>query len=266
MIKKTLLTIGVLSLAGCFSGCSRVEPNYEGVKMTNWGKNGIEDFHTVKGNVGLVNGFFGEKLYQVPMYETRGGFQDAAIKTKDSGEFTVDPAYQYKPTRGQGRYIIFNYKQVGVEEPEAAMDNIEKSILNFIVFNAYREVAREYTTDDLMTNLNAYERSIEERVRTEFKAKGFDLISLTSGLEPPESMKQAIEARNNSIQQARKVQNDLEIAKMEQEKARIEQETNKIKSSGLTREILMEQWIEAIRDTNNKVIITDGKIPVTLMQ
>ena len=48
------------------------------------------------------------------------------------------------------------------------------------------------------------------------------------------------------------------------EKAKIDAETNRIQSAGLTKEILMQQYIEMLRNTSNKVIITDGKTPVIL--
>ena len=51
---------------------------------------------------------------------------------------------------------------------------------------------------------------------------------------------------------------------MRLQKARIDAETDRVKSAGLTKEVLQEKWIEAIRNTNNKVIITDGKTPIIL--
>jgi hypothetical protein len=49
-----------------------------------------------------------------------------------------------------------------------------------------------------------------------------------------------------------------------QEKAKIDAETNRIKAQGLDSKILQQQWIEAIRYSKNKIIITDGKTPVIL--
>jgi len=146
------------------------------------------------------------------------------------------------------------------------MDNLENMILNPIVINAFREEARSFTTDSLMNNLNMFESRVQERLRAEFESKFFKLNSLTSGLTPPTSMAQAIESRNNQKQMAEQVRNELEVARMQKEKAQIEQETNKIISQGLTKEILSQQWIEAIRNTSNKIIITDGKTPVMLQQ
>lgn len=58
------------------------------------------------------------------------------------------------------------------------------------------------------------------------------------------------------------MRNELQVAKMNLEKAKIEAEANRVKSQGLDNKLLQEKWIEAIRNTNNKVIITDGKTPV----
>ena len=137
------------------------------------------------------------------------------------------------------------------------MDNVENSILNKLVTNAYREEARNYTTDSLMNNLNTFERQVETRLKKDFENKFFQLNNLTSGLKPPASMAKAIELRNNAIQQAEQVKNELQVSKMNLEKAKIDAE-------GLDNKILQEKWIEAIRNTNNKVIITDGKTPVIL--
>lgn len=256
----TAIVILVFILA--MKGCSRVEPNYEGVLMENYGRNGKADFRTVTGRQWVV--FPGVELYQVPMFETSGDPVAVSINAKDAGVFTVDPSYQYQPIRGKGVDIVFNYKHLGVNEPEVMMDNVEQAILNKLVINVYREEARNFTTDSLMNNLNAFEKQVEARLREDFSGKFFQLNNLTSGLQPPASMAKAIENRNNAIQEAERVKNELNVAKMNLEKAKIEAETNRIKSQGLDGKLLQEKWIEAIRNTNNKVIITDGKTPVIL--
>lgn len=253
-----ILLIFILAM----KGCSRVEPNYEGVLMENYGRNGKSDFSTVTGRQWTF--FPGVELYQVPMFETSGDPVAVQVNAKDAGVFTVDPSYQYQPIRGKGVDIVFNYKHLGINEPEVMMDNVEQAILNKLVINAYREEARNFTTDSLMNNLNAFEKQVEARLREDFAGKFFQLNNLTSGLQPPASMAKAIESRNNAIQEAERVKNELNVAKMNLEKAKIEAETNRVKSQGLDGKLLQEKWIEAIRNTNNKVIITDGKTPVIL--
>jgi hypothetical protein len=172
----------------------------------------------------------------------------------------------YKALRGKGRDIIFRYKHVGVDDEGAMMDNIESQILNLIVVNAYREAGRNYSTDSLMNNLGTFEKAVEDSVRARFITKDFDLQDLTSGLKPPPSMIQAIEARNNAIQKANEVENQLKTARMLLEKAKIDAEANRVAATGLEPRVLQEKWIDAISKTSNKVIITDGKTPVILTQ
>ena len=198
------------------------------------------------------------------MWEQAGDPDVVEITAKDAGVFTVDPSYTYTPIRGKGAEIVFNYKNYRIQDPETFFDNVEANVLNKRVTDAYREEARNYTTDSLMNNLGKFELSVQRRLKEEFKTKFFDLTTLTSGLKPPASMLKAVEDRNKAIQEANRVKNELETSRMLLEKAKIDAETNKVQSVGLTREILMQQYIEMLGKTSNKVIITDGRTPVIL--
>ena len=263
LIKIIVIALLIFIVGYGYENMVRVEPNYEGVMMSNYGRNGREDFKVVTGRQWTL--LPGTRLYQVPMFETSGDPDKVTISARDAGVFTVDPSYQYQPIRGKGVDIVFSYKHLGVENPEVMLENVEKAILNKLVVNAYREEAREYTTDGLMNNLNEFEKKVETRLKKDFKAKYFGLTNLTSGLKPPKSMEDAIERRNNMILEKEKVENEVKVAKMNLEKARIEAETNKVKSKGLDEKLLQEKWIDAIRETENKVIITDGKAPTPII-
>ena len=198
------------------------------------------------------------------MWEQSGDPDVVEITAKDAGVFRVDPLYTYTPIRGKGREIVFNYKNYNINDPEQFFENIERHVLNKRVTDAYREEARNYTTDSLMNNLGKFEVAVQERLKTEFENKFFNLTTLTSGLTPPSSMLKAVEDRNKAIQEANRVKNELETSRMLLEKAKIDAETNRTQSSGLTKEILMQQYIEMLSKTSNKVIITDGRTPVIL--
>lgn len=258
-MKKMIILFSVIA---SLVGCNRPEPNYEGVLMTEYGRNGINSFKIVTGAQGMLGP--GSELYQVPMWEQAGDPDVVEITAKDAGVFTVDPSYTYTPIRGKGAEIVFNYKNYRIQDPETFFDNVEANVLNKRVTDAYREEARNYTTDSLMNNLGKFELSVQKRLKEEFKTKFFDLTTLTSGLKPPASMLKAVEDRNKAIQEANRVKNELETSRMLLEKAKIDAETNKVQSVGLTREILMQQYIEMLGKTSNKVIITDGRTPVIL--
>ena len=254
--------IFLFSVIASLVGCNRPEPNYEGVLMTEYGRNGINSFKIVTGAQGMLGP--GSELYQVPMWEQAGDPDIVEITAKDAGVFTVDPSYTYTPIRGKGAEIVFNYKNYRIQDPETFFDNVEANVLNKRVTDAYREEARNYTTDSLMNNLGKFELSVQKRLKEEFKTKFFDLTTLTSGLKPPASMLKAVEDRNKAIQEANRVKNELETSRMLLEKAKIDAETNKVQSVGLTKEILMQQYIKMLGKTSNKVIITDGRTPVIL--
>lgn len=258
-MKKLFL---ILTISLTLFSCSRVEPNYEGVLMENYGRNGKADFHAVTGRQWTASP--GVELYQVPMFETSGDAEEVIIRAKDAGKFSVNPIYQYQPIRGKGIDIVFNYKHLGVDEPEIMLENIEATILNRLVVNVYREEARNYTTDSLMNNLNTFEDQVFRRLEKVFETKFFKLNEITSGLTPPESMSRAIEARNNAVQEANKVENELKVSQMELQKAKIDAQTNNMKAEGLNDRILKARWIEAIRYSKNRIIITDGKTPVII--
>lgn len=256
-MKKVLgLLVGVLFLGSCH----RPEPNYEGVLMTDYGRNGIESFKVVTGAQGILGP--GTELYQVPMFEQKADVDAVRVSAKDAGVFTIDPSYSYQVTRTKGPNIVLNYKHLGTGD--GFLDNVEENVLNKLVTDTFREEARNYTTDSLMNNLNTFEKRVEKALTIKFTNKFFTLNTLTSGLTPPKSMAEAIEARNNAIQKANQVRNELETSRLYQEKARIDAETDRIKSAGLTKEVLQQKWIEAIRTSENRIIITDGRTPIIL--
>ena len=162
LIKIIVIALLIFIVGYGYMNMVRVEPNYEGVMMSNYGRNGREDFKVVTGRQWTL--LPGTRLYQVPMFETSGDPDKVTISAKDAGVFTVDPSYQYQPIRGKGVDIVFSYKHLGVENPEVMLENVEKAILNKLVVNAYREEAREYTTDGLMNNLNEFEKKVETRL------------------------------------------------------------------------------------------------------
>jgi hypothetical protein len=84
-----------------FSSCERVAPNYEGVLMKNFGKNGKSDFTLQKGRVITIAP--GTELFQVPLWEQRGVFKNEDstdrvlhLKSADNTEFTSRPMYSFK--------------------------------------------------------------------------------------------------------------------------------------------------------------------------
>lgn len=68
-----ILAIAFIIIAMVFlSSCERVAPNYAGVLMENYGKQGKDDFKVVSGRVSTWE--WGTELFQVPLFDQRGEF------------------------------------------------------------------------------------------------------------------------------------------------------------------------------------------------
>ena len=91
LIKLTMVCMTLVM----FVSCERVAPNYAGVLMENYGKQGKEDFKIVSGKVSTWE--LGTELFQVPLFDQRGEFAEAVtLKAADNTEFKACPTYSYK--------------------------------------------------------------------------------------------------------------------------------------------------------------------------
>lgn len=251
----------MLLVAFIATACNRVEPNFEGVLMENYGRDGIKSFSKVTGTQGFLGP--GTELYQVPAFEQKADCDVMKVVTNDGGAFEVDPTYSYKLIQNEGKFVLFENKHLDHFGTDF-LDEVEKASLNPIVLNAYRDEARKFTSDSLLRHQAQYERNVEKSLTVKFKIKHFELISLTGNCKPPQSLIKAIEETQLVSQKAAQAKQRLEAAKAELQVAQLEAEKAKIETVGLTREILTKQWIDAIRWSNNRIIITDGKTPVIL--
>lgn len=67
MKKSIFAFLAIFTMAIFLQSCDTVHPNFVGVLMTNFGKNGKSDFQIVTGRVNTMAP--GTELYQVPLFE-----------------------------------------------------------------------------------------------------------------------------------------------------------------------------------------------------
>lgn len=66
-MKKYFYVLALIAVV-LLPSCERVAPNYAGVLMENFGKNGKSDYTVVSGRVSTIAA--GTELFQVPLYGT----------------------------------------------------------------------------------------------------------------------------------------------------------------------------------------------------
>lgn len=234
------------------ASCERVAPNYYGVLMENFGKNGKSDYSRQQGKVWTMTP--GVELFQVPAWEQRADFEDKTLnlKASDNTEFTAKPLYSYKAIESKVVDLVFQNARLG--SGSDFMRSLEDNVLEPRIYDIIKEESRRYITDTLMAqggNL-LFEKRVQEKVKISFENSGLELISFSANLDFSDRVKQKIDTRNEvntnisvldqQINQQRKM-NELEELKTQQ---------NLIRSKGITPQLLQQQAIEK----------WDGQVPL----
>lgn len=226
-----------------FSSCERVAPNFVGVLMEDWGKNGKSDFTIVQGRVSTLAP--GTELFQVPLFDQRGQWDEPMhLKAADNTEFTAKPTYSYKVIRERAIDIVFDNKHIG--SGEGFMRSLEDNILEPRIRDLIKEESRKYKTDSLMADGGSlmFEKRVEKIVEEEFEKRGLQLISFSSQLEFSQKVKDKIDSRNEVNTNLSVLDQQIAEQKKRNELEELKTQQAIIKSRGLTKEILQQQFIE----------------------
>ena len=248
-MKKIISTTLALAAVVLFASCERVAPNYAGVLMENYGKEGKEDFSIVSGKVSTWEP--GTGLFQVPLFDQRGEFAEpVTLKAADNTEFTARPTYSYKVERKRAIDVVFDNKHIERAETENGKDgfmqSLEDNILEPRIYDLIKEESRKYKTDTLMADGGslAFEKRLEEIVRDEFAARGLELKSFSAQLEFSDKVREKIDSRNEVNTNISVLDQQIEEQKKRNELEQLRTEQMLIQSRGLTKEILYKQFIE----------------------
>lgn len=255
---KLFLVLTVLALMSC----ERVAPNFYGVLMENYGKSGKADYSRQQGRVNTMSP--GTELFQVPAYEQRANFGDQILhlKAADNTEFTAKPLYSYKAIEGKVVDLVFQNARLG--SGNNFMSSLEDNVLEPHIYDLIKEESRKYITDTLMANGGSlsFERRVQELVRKSFEDKGLELITFSANLDFSAKVKAKIDSRNEVNTNVSVIDQQIIEQKKRNELARLKAEENKILSSGITPQLLQQQFIDKW-DGRTPLY---GNMPVTLFK
>lgn len=203
-MKKTINVL-VASAALCMGlsscGYERVEAGYEGVKVNLYGDSkGVDDVSLVTGAVWYNP--FTTSVYQYPVFVQTVDYEPFSVNAKDGSSFTVDPTISLKVIDGKSPEVFKKYRKEKVE------DVINTTLYNYVK-NAFRIQLNNYTTDELVSKREEFEKAIEEKLSKELAAENFQLEQMTSGLQYPETLVRAIDAKNEAVQVSMRIENEV---------------------------------------------------------
>lgn len=253
-IKKLMMGMAcVLAM----SSCQRVAPNYAGVLMENYGKDGKKDFTIVSGRVSTWE--WGTELFQVPLFDQRGEFAEPVkLKAADNTEFNARPAYSYKVIKDRAIDVVFDNKHIDKADTEKGKDgfmqSLEDNILEPRIYDLIKEESRKHKTDSLMADGGSliFEKRLEQMIEQEFEKRGLALLTFSAQLEFSNKVREKIDSRNEVNTNISVLDQQIEEQKKRNELERLKTEQLLIKSQGLTKEILQQQFVEK----------WDGKTPL----
>ena len=208
-IKGLLFTFMVMTSV-MFTSCGyeRVDAGYEGIKVNLYGDDkGVDDITLVTGAVWYNP--ITTAVYEYPVQTV--DYAPFSINAKDGSSFTVDPTISLKIVDGKSAEVFKKYRKKDITEV------INTTLYNY-VRNAFRIQLNNYTTDELVSKREEFEKAIEERLSKELLAENFQLEQMTSGLQYPQTLVNAIDAKNAAVQEAQKAQNEVLKIKAEAEK------------------------------------------------
>lgn len=209
---KVLLFTFIVMISMMFTSCGyeRIDAGYEGIKVNLYGDDkGVDDVTLVTGAVWYNP--ITTAVYEYPTFVQTVDYAPFSINAKDGSSFTVDPTISLKIVDGKSAEVFKKYRKEDITEV------INTTLYNY-VRNAFRIQLNNYTTDELVSKREEFERAIEERLSKELLAENFKLEQMTSGLQYPQTLVNAIDAKNAAVQEAQKAQNEVLKIKAEAEK------------------------------------------------
>lgn len=247
---KSKLIFGLLALCMIFSMSScreKIDGGYEGIKVNLYGSDkGVDDVSLVTGAVWYNP--WTTAIYEYPTFVQTVDYKPFTINAQDGSEFTVDPTVSLKIIDGKSPQIFKKYRK--------ELDDIINSTVYNYVKDAYRVQLNSFSTDYIISHRDSIEKATERYLAKVLLNEGFELGPVSSGLKYPQSIVEAVNAKNKAVQEAQRVSNELAVVKAEAEKvlvkAKAEKEANELRTQALTPQVLEQMWIEK----------WDGKLPV----
>ena len=245
-----ILAFIVLVLSGMFASfflaIERIDAGCVGIKVNLVGDNrGVDDITEVTGWVPYMPLF--TQIHEFPTYTQVKDYEPFFINAKDGSEFTVDPTFSYYVDRELVPQMFRQYRR--------SLGELENGYIRNVILDSYRIVANQFSSDSLISNRQEFEFKVQAMLQEELRKEGFVFQQLTSNLTAPQTLKDAIDAKNRTTQEAYQAENKLRQAEAEA-KAKIiaaeaEKKANDLKASALTPLIIQQMFIEK----------WDGKLP-----
>jgi regulator of protease activity HflC (stomatin/prohibitin superfamily) len=224
-ISAVVCAMALLSVASC----TTIDSGSVGIKFKKWSSDSSEK----GGVIGTCKGFvwfnpFTQSVYEYPAYVQRKTYDNIEVNAKDASIFSISPTIAYRLDPDMATKVFVKYRK--------PLSEIEDGYIRTCIYDAYRTCGNAYTSDYLMSNRGEFETEVRKKLEASMVAEGFLVEEFTAQITPPQSLRNAIDAKNEAIQNAQKAENRVREAeanaKIEIAKAQGEAQAMKIKGDG----------------------------------
>jgi regulator of protease activity HflC (stomatin/prohibitin superfamily) len=208
-IKAIIIVAFAMLTVAMMSSCTRIDAACEGIKVNLYGSDkGVDDVVLVTGMVWFNP--FTEEVYEYPTYVQMVDYEPFEINAKDGSKFIVDPTININPITGKAATIFKKYRK--------PLNEVIHDVLKTHIVNAYRIKLNSYTTDELVSKREEFERVTEDYLREVLAKENFELGEMTSGLKYPATLEASITAKNQAVQEALRIENEVAAIEAEAKK------------------------------------------------
>lgn len=211
----------------------------------------------VKTSFGVVSGRASEGFNLILPWEEitpmnikiqKQSFTNLSASTKDAqsiSNISIDVNYKLNPDKAEE---IFS--TVG--------ENYQETLISPLLTQNIKDRLALYNAESLVTERNSIVDGITAQLQENLKDYGIDVVavSLVNYDFSPDF--------SSALERKAVASKEIETAKNNQEKAKVEAETNRIKTEQLTDAVLMEKLIDAIRNGTGTYIIDTSNLSISV--
>lgn len=244
-MKIKILLSGLVLAA--LTSCTRIDAGHEGILIKQYGTDkGVQDVSLVTGVIWYNP--WTEDVEQYATFVQTIDYEAFGVNAKDGSSFSVDPTLSFNIVPGNSPKIFSKYRK--------NLDEVTKTTILNYVKDAFRLQMNKYSTDEIVSNREKFETDVQKTLSEVLEKEGFKLEQLTSGLQYPQTIVDAVNLKNKAVQEAMRVENELRLVEAQAKKmivqAEAEKKSNELKQQSLTPMLIQQQFIEK----------WDGKTPL----
>lgn len=196
-----------------------------------------------------------------------GSYEGAQVTINDSSGTKADCDVQ----------VIYSINPDAVQQLYADYGNQEAYVSSYVsndVRQTVRDCAGKFTTMQLLTDKDAFAKSIQETLGDNWKESGVVVESVqVQDIRYADSITDAYANAQSAQVKQQEAQNKQETAKIEAETKKIEaqgeSDANAILTQSLTPEVLQQRYVDALTEigkSGNLVVVPEGSQPIVQTQ